>query len=80
MTDSYRGSNRGVETANQGTSVLTLIYERDANSKESRKSRGGDKQRHSFLDEVASENGHPIDTEAADSERKRSSLNSKFAP
>ena len=82
VTDSYRGSNRGGADgnhANQGTSVLTMIYERDADSKQSRKSR--DPQRHSFLDEVASENEPAIDSESAevDSERKRSSYGSKFA-
>ena len=36
VTDSYRGSTKG---ANQGKSVLTMINERDADSKQSQKSR-----------------------------------------
>jgi len=74
VTDEHR-SNRGVEANGQGTSVLNMIYERDAiaNSKESRKNRDP-QQRHSFLDEVASENGAGADSESiADSDRKRSS-------
>lgn len=59
-----------------------MIYENDANanSKDSRKSRDPP-HRHSFLDEVALENEPGLDLESfADSDRKRSSTQSKFAP
>ena len=77
VTDSYRGSTKG---ANQGKSVLTMINERDADSKQSHKSREvrQHQQRPNLMDEVASENDQmdQVSNELLDSEQKRSSFNS----
>ena len=40
ITDEHRSNRGGEGNAGQGTSVLAMIYERDANSKDSRKSNG----------------------------------------